>query len=72
MNVYILVRDWEAESDFEILGVFGTKEAAQNYLYQTVREVFNIEDDVSDEKLMDEISDIGTYYNIEEHVVWGK
>jgi hypothetical protein len=72
MNVYILVRDWEAESDFEILGVFGTKEAAQNYLYQTVREVFNIEDDVSDEMLMDEISDIGTYYNIEEHVVWGK
>jgi hypothetical protein len=72
MNVYIVVRDWEAESDFEILGVFGTKEAAQNYLYQTVREVFNIEDDVSDEKLIDEISDMGVYYKIEEHVVWGK
>jgi hypothetical protein len=69
MNVYIVVRDWEAESDFEILGVFGTKEDAQNYLYQTVREEFSIEDDVSDEKLMDEIC---TYYNIEEHVVWGK
>jgi hypothetical protein len=71
MNVYIVVRDWEAESDFEILGVFGTKEAAQNYLYQTVREEFSMEDDIPDEMLMDELPS-GIRYDIEEHVVWGK
>jgi hypothetical protein len=71
MNVYILVRDWEAESSFEILGVFGTKEAAQNYLCQTVREEFSIEDDIPNEKLMDELP-FGIRYDIEEHVVWGK
>ena len=71
MNVYIVVRDWESESSFEILGVFGTKDIAQNYLYQTVREEFSIEDDVSDEKLMDELPSC-IRYDIEEHVVWGK
>ena len=71
MNVYIVVRDWESESSFEILGVFGTKEAAQNYLYQTIREEFFIEDDIPDEKLMDELPS-GIRYDIEEHVVWGK
>jgi hypothetical protein len=71
MNVYILVRDWESESSFENLGVFGTKEAAQNYLYQTVREEFSIEDDIPNEKLMDELP-FGIRYDIEEHVVWSK
>ena len=65
-NVYVLAKGEDYEDD-EILGVFASKESAVQYKNQFIREVFDIEEDVSDDGLEDELMDVT--FTIQKYVV---
>ena len=66
-NVYVLTKFEDYETDVEILGVFASKESAVQYKNQFIREVFDIEEDVSDDGLEDELMDVT--FTIQKYVV---
>jgi hypothetical protein len=51
----------------EILGVFATKDSAEQYKNQFIREVFDIEEDVIDADLENELLDVT--FTIHKYVV---
>ena len=53
-SVYVLAKGEDYEDD-EILGVFASKESAERYKIEFIREFFDIEDDIADEDLEDEL-----------------
>ena len=53
-NVYVLAKGEDYEDD-EILGVFASKESAEQYKIEFIREFFDIEDEIADEDLEDEL-----------------
>ena len=53
-NVYVLAKGEDYEDD-EILGVFASKESAERYKIEIIREFFDVEDDIADEDLEDEL-----------------
>jgi hypothetical protein len=46
------------ETDMEILGIFASKDSAERYKNDFIREAFDIEEDVSDADLEDELMDV--------------
>jgi len=67
-KVFILTKydENEYDSDNNILGVFKTKESAEAYRNDYIREVYSIEDDIPDEDLEQEV---GVEFNIENYWV---
>ena len=53
-SVYVLAKGEDYEDD-EILGVFASKESAERYKIEFIREFFAIEDEIADEDLEDEL-----------------
>ena len=53
-NIYVLAKGEDYEDD-EILGVFASKESAERYKIEFIREFFAIEDEIADEDLEDEL-----------------
>ena len=53
-SVYVLAKGEDYEDD-EILGVFASKESAERYKIEFIREFFDIEDDIADEDLENEL-----------------
>ena len=53
-SVYVLAKGEDYEDD-EILGVFASKESAERYKIEFIREFFDIEDEIADEGLEDEL-----------------
>jgi hypothetical protein len=56
-KVFILTKydENEYDSDNNILGVFKTKESAESYRNEYIREVYSIEDDIPDRDLEKEV-----------------
>jgi len=67
-KVFILTKydENEYDSDNNILGVFKTKESAESYKNEYIRETYSIEDDIPDEDLEQEV---GVEFNIENYWV---
>ena len=67
-KVFILTKydENEYDSDNNILGVFKTKESAESYRNDYIREFYSIEDDIPDEDLEQEV---GVEFNIENYWV---
>jgi hypothetical protein len=67
-KVFILTKydENEYDSDNNILGVFKTKESAESYRNEYIRETYSIEDDIPDEDLEQEV---GVEFNIENYWV---
>jgi len=67
-KVFILTKydENEYDSDNNILGVFKTKESAEAYRNEYIRESYSIEDDIPDEDLEQEV---GVEFNIENYWV---
>jgi hypothetical protein len=67
-KVFILTKydENEYDSDNNILGVFKTKESAESYRNEYIRETYSIEDDIPDEELEQEV---GVEFNIENYWV---
>jgi hypothetical protein len=67
-KVFILTKydENEYDSDNNILGVFKTKESAESYKNEYIRESYSIEDDIPDEDLEQEV---GVEFNIENYWV---
>jgi len=67
-KVFILTKydENEYDSDNNILGVFKTKESAESYRNDYIRESYSIEDDIPDEDLEKEV---GVEFNIENYWV---
>ena len=67
-KVFILTKydENEYDSDNNILGVFKTKESAESYRNDYIRESYSIEDDIPDEDLEQEV---GVECNIENYWV---
>jgi hypothetical protein len=67
-KVFILTKydENEYDSDNNILGVFKTKESAESYRNDYIRESYSIEDDIPDEDLEQEV---GVEFNIENYWV---
>ena len=66
-KVFILTKYDENEYDSDnILGVFKTKESAEAYRNEYIRESYSIEDDIPDEDLEQEV---GVEFNIENYWV---
>ena len=56
--VYVLTKLENYETDMEILGIFASKDSAERYKNDFIREAFDIEEDVSDADLEDELMDV--------------
>ena len=56
--VYVLAKLEDYETDMEILGIFASKDSAERYKNDFIREAFDIEEDVSDADLEDELMDV--------------
>ena len=56
--VYVLAKLENYETDMEILGIFASKDSAERYKNDFIREAFDIEEDVSDADLEDELMDV--------------
>ena len=67
-KIFILTKydENEYDSDNNILGVFKTKESAESYRNEYIRETYSIEDDIPDEDLEQEV---GVEFNIENYWV---
>jgi len=67
-KVFILTKydENEYDSDNNILGVFKTKESAEAYRNEYIRESYSIEDDIPDADLEQEV---GVEFNIENYWV---
>jgi hypothetical protein len=67
-KVFILTKydENEYDSDNNILGVFKTKESAEAYRNEYIRESYSIEDDIPDADLEKEV---GVEFNIETYWV---
>jgi len=67
-KVFILTKydENEYDSDNNILGVFKTKESAESYRNEYIRESYSIEDDIPDADLEKEV---GVEFNIENYWV---
>jgi hypothetical protein len=67
-KVFILTKydENEYDSDNNILGVFKTKESAESYRNEYIRETYSIEDDIPDADLEQEV---GVEFNIENYWV---
>jgi len=67
-KVFILTKydENEYDSDNNILGVFKTKESAESYRNDYIRESYSIEDDIPDADLEKEV---GVEFNIENYWV---
>ena len=66
-SVYVLTKFEHYETEMEILGVFATKDSAEQYKNQFIREVFDIEEDVIDADLENELLDVT--FTIHKYVV---
>jgi hypothetical protein len=54
----VLAKLEDYETDMEILGIFASKDSAERYKNDFIREAFDIEEDVSDADLEDELMDV--------------
>jgi len=66
-SVYVLTKFEHYETEMEILGVFASKDSAERYRNNFIREVFEIEEDVIDADLEDELMDVT--FTIQKYVV---
>lgn len=63
--VFVVLCDNSADSVTECLGVYKTQESAETEKYAIIRDRFDIsKEEVPDEKLDDEISNMDAYYTI--------